>query len=134
MEAAIAINWWAVILAAVVKFLIGGVWYAPQVFGKRYEELSGVKLEGSSMTVALVVQFIVVLVMAYILGRFVDHYGATSLINGAVVGFMAWLGFVVTILLGQVFYEKRPLELFYIAAGYRLVGIVVMGAILGAWQ
>ena len=51
------------------------------------------------------------LVMAYILARFVVHYGATTLGDGVLIGFMAWLGFVVTIMVGGIFYEKKPMEL-----------------------
>ena len=43
----------------------------------------------------------------------------------------AWLGFVATIMLGQKYYENRSNELFSINAGYQLVGIVAMGAIIG---
>ena len=135
MEAAILVNWWAVIVAAVVKFLIGWGWYAPPVFGKQWAELSGRKMDDmSGLAPAIVVQLIGDLVMAYILARFVGHYGAVKLIDGAIVGFMAWLGFVATIMLSSVFYEKKPFQLFVINSGYQLVGIVVMGAILGVWQ
>jgi len=129
------INWWAVIIAAVVKFLIGWGWYAPPVFGKRWQDLSKISPEQSrsGLAPAIVVQIIGDLIMAYILARFIIHYGATDLIGGAFIGFMAWLGFVATIMAGAIFYEKRPPQLVAINAGYQLVGIVVMGVILGIW-
>lgn len=134
MEAAIAVNWWAIIIAAVAKFAIGAVWYTA-IFGRRYRALLGVP-EGASaqgMTPAFVVQIIGDLIMAYVLARFIGHYGATDLLGGAFIGFMAWLGFVVTIMVGTIFYEKKPGELIAINAGYQLVGLVVMGAIIGMW-
>lgn len=135
MEAAIAVSWWAIIVAAVVKFAVGWGWYAPPVLGKRWAELSGQSMtDTSGLMPAIVVQIIGDLVMAYILARFVIHYGATGLIDGAIIGFMAWLGFVATIMVTSIFYEKKPAELIAINAGYQLVGIVVMGAILGLWH
>lgn len=134
MEAAIDVNWWAVIIAAIVKFAIGAVWYTA-IFGKRYRELMGVP-EGSSqegLAPAMVVQIVGDLVMAYVLARFVGHYGAEGLMGGAFVGFMAWLGFVATIMVGTIYYEKKSVEFVAINAGYQLVGIVVMGAIIGWW-
>lgn len=134
MEAAIAVSWWAIIIAAIVKFAIGAVWYTA-IFGVRYRALMGVP-EGSSqegLVPAMVVQIIGDLVMAYVLARFIGHYGATGLVNGAFIGFMAWLGFVATIMVGSIFYEKKPGELVAINAGYQLVGILVMGAIIGWW-
>ena len=72
--------------------------------------------------------------MAYVLARFVLHYGAASILEGAVIGFMAWLGFVATVTLASVFYESRPSRLWVINNGYLLLSLVVMGAILGAWH
>jgi hypothetical protein len=88
----------------------------------------------SAMAPAMVVQLVGDLVMAYILARFIVHYGDPSLVGGAIVGFMAWLGFVATLMAASMFYEKKPGELIAINAGYQLVGIVVMGAIIGWWQ
>lgn len=128
------VNWWAVIVAAIVKFVIGGIWYMP-LFGKQYRALMGVA-EGSEMTglgPALAVQFVGDLVMSYILARFIIHYG-TGLGVGILIGFMAWLGFVAAATVPQRFYERRPWTLWAINNGYLLVGIVVMGAILGWWH
>ena len=131
----VAINWLAVIVAAVVKFAIGAVWFTA-LFGKRWRALQGVP-EGA------------------VDGRpchrddradhrrpdhglrpgpLLGHYGATDLWDGVLIGFMAWLGFVATIMVGQIFYEKKKPELIAIGAGYQLVGIVVMGAILAVWH
>jgi hypothetical protein len=129
-----AINWWAVIIAAIVKFVIGGIWYMP-LFGKQYRALMGV-LEGSDMSglgPALAVQLIGDLVMSYILARFIIHYG-TGLGLGILIGFMAWLGFVAAVTIPQRFYERRPWELWAINNAYLLIGMVVMGAILGWWH
>ncbi len=131
----VTVNWLAVIVAAVVKFGIGAVWFTA-LFGKRWRELQGVP-EGASMNglaPAMIVQIVGDLIMAYILARFIGHYGGYSLGSGVLIGFMAWLGFVATIMAGQIFYERKKPELVAIGAGYQLVGIVVMGAILGVWH
>src|SRR5580765_953604 len=36
------VNWLAVLVAAVLKFVIGGVWYSPPVFGPRWGAIVGV--------------------------------------------------------------------------------------------
>jgi len=133
------VNWWAVIVAAIVKFVIGGIWFMP-LFGKQYRALMGVA-EGAEMTglgPALAVQLVGDLVLSYVLARFIIHYGASfggvSLGVGVLIGFMAWLGFVAAITVPQRFYERRPWALWAITNGYLLVGMVVAGAILGWWQ
>ncbi len=129
------VSWLAIIVAAIVKFIIGSVWYTV-LFGRQYRELQGVP-EGASQSglgVAMLVQIIGDLIMAYILARFIEHYGVGGIGGGILIGFMAWLGFVATIMAGTIFYEKKPPMLAYINAGYQLVGIVLMGAILGIWR
>ena len=35
------INYWAVVVAAVVAFVVGAVWYTPLLFGNEYMKLRG---------------------------------------------------------------------------------------------
>jgi ABC-type antimicrobial peptide transport system permease subunit len=131
----IMVNWLAILVAAIAKFAIGAVWYAP-LFGRQWRELQGIP-EGSppdGMVQAMVVQIVTDLVMAYILVRFIIYYGSADLLSGAFVGVMAWFGFVITIMVGAIFYERRPPMLVAINGGYQLLGLAVMGAILGAWH
>jgi hypothetical protein len=130
-----AVNWLAIIIAAVVKFGIGAVWYTA-LFGKQWRALQGIP-EGSPQTglvPAMGVQIVGDLIMAYILARFIGHYGIPGIGGGVLIGFMAWLGFIATIMVGSIFYERKPPMLVYINAGYQLVAIVIMGAILGIWS
>jgi len=132
MEDLVSVSWLAIVIAAVVKFAIGAAWYATPVFGKQWQAAAGIEPDPSVMPRAIVVGIIGDLIMAYILARFIGHYATDGLIAGAVVGAMAWLGFVATVMLGGMMYESRKMSLFYINGGYQLVGIVVMGAIIGA--
>ena len=132
MSAIIAVNWIAVVVARVMRFAIGAGWYAPGVFGRRWQEGGGLQRGPSEMPSALAVQGIGSLVMAWVLAQVIGHYGATGAVDGALVGFLMWLGFVVTIMLPGVMFEKRPMSFFAIYSGYQLVTLVVMGAILGA--
>jgi hypothetical protein len=136
MEPAVVdISWLAVIVAAVVKFLIGWGWYSPALFGKQWQQLNKMTAAEvqANMVPALVAEAIGDLVMAYILARFVGHYGFGFGI-GVLVGFMAWLGFVATVLANQIFYERKPQQLILINGGYLLVSLVIMGAIVGIWH
>lgn len=128
------ISWLAVIVAAAIKFLIGWGWYSPMLFGKQWQELAKVSSADmmAGMTPALIAEGIGDLIMAYILARFVAHYGH-GFSNGLLVGFMAWLGFVATVMANQIFYERKPQQLIVINAGYILVSLLVMGALLGVW-
>ena len=82
---------------------------------------------------ALIAEGIGDLIMAYVLARFVEHYGFGFGI-GLLVGFMAWLGFVATVMANQIFYERKPQQLVVINGGYTLVSLLIMGALLGVWH
>jgi hypothetical protein len=129
------VNWIAVIVAAVVRFGIGAAWYTA-LFGKRWRELQGVpeNAAATGMGQALAAGFVADLVMAFVLALFVGWYGAVDLWGGLVVGFLAWLGFVATVMAGTIFYEKKSPELIAINLGYQLISMLVMGAILGLWH
>jgi hypothetical protein len=133
--AVVEISWLAVIVAAVVKFLIGWGWYSPALFAKQWQQLNKMTAAEvqANMVPALIAEAIGDLVMAYILARFVGHYGFGFGI-GVLVGFMAWLGFVATVLANQIFYERKPQQLILINGGYLLVSLIIMGAILGVWH
>lgn len=130
----LTVSWVAIVIAAIVKFGIGAIWYTA-LFGERYRALLGVPADAQAgnMAPAFATQIVGDLIMAYILARFIVYAGDPTLISGVLVGFMAWLGFVATIMAGTIYYEKRPPEFVAINAGYQLVGIVAMGAIIGWW-
>lgn len=136
MEAAITISWLGVIVAAVVKFLIGWGWYSPMLFGKQWQDLAKVTPEQvqAGLMPALIAEGIGDLIMAYVLARFIAHYGSNDLVGGAFIGFMAWLGFVATVFANQIFYERKPQQLVFINGGYMLVSLIVMGGIIGILQ
>ena len=48
-------------------------------------------------------------------------------------GFFVSLMFMATAIGMTYLFERRPLKLFLINAGYQVVNCVVMGAILGVW-
>lgn len=66
----------------------------------------------------------------FVLSKFVAAMGATSIGAGISVGFWAWLGFVATVTLASVLYERRPMSLYILNNGYQLVSLAIMGAIL----
>lgn len=134
--AGIDISFWAVLVAAVVSFVIGFVWYHPKVFGTQWMGLVGMTPESMSeaqkgMGGRMVAAFVAQLVLAYILGYFLIAMKATgSFAGGAEVAAWLWLGFVATVGLGVVLWERKPIQLFLINSIHWLVAMVVAGGIL----
>ena len=127
------VSWLAVIVAAVVGFVIGFIWFLPQVFGRQWAAASGRTLPapGEVAYSSIAIGAVASLVTAYVLALLAGAVGATTLVDGAILGFVAWLGFIATSTVNAVLYEGRNTTWWSITAGYWLVILVVMGAVIG---
>ena len=132
-----AINFWAVLVSAIVSYSIGSLWYSPMLFGNVWAYYMGItpeKMKGAGMGKIYVGSFIATLVMAYVLAHFIIVGGAGNIASGAEIAFWIWLGFVATIALGSIFWENKAKKLYLINVGYQLVSLTVMGIILALWR
>ena len=125
------LNWLVVLLATVVPFVLGAVWYGP-LLGKRWMAGAGMTEEkvaqanmGRTFGVAFLLQAVQVVVLAIFIGS--DAGLAVGLLAGVLVG-AAW---VATAFGGVYLFEQRPLDHFLVNAGYMVVSFSVMGAVLG---
>jgi hypothetical protein len=127
------VNWLAVIVAAVAGIIVGFIWYAPPVFGRRWARASGVELPqpGEVQPMTYVGAVVTAAVTAYVLAVLIGGLGAASLVDGVIVAVVAWLGFVATWLASGVFFERRSTEWWAINAGQAIVSLAIMGAIIG---
>jgi Protein of unknown function (DUF1761) len=127
------INILAVVVAAIVVFLVGGVYWA--VFTPAWSRRLGTPAEEARPTPArLGVAFVTRIVVACVLAVFVGWAGAQGFAGGAEIGFLAWLGFVMPLALGQAAFEGKSWQVVAIGLPESLIGFVLMGAIVGAWS
>jgi hypothetical protein len=129
------VNPWAVLAAAVSTFLIGGLWYSPALFAGAWQKAAGLSdedLKRGSPARIFGGAFVLALVMAANLAAFLGR--DAGLTWGMTAGALAGAGWVATAFGVIYLFERRPLKLFLVNAGYQVVAFVVMGAILGAWK
>ncbi len=116
-------------IASLASSIIGSLWYMP-LFGKIWRKEMGIMniQEGSKkqMYIGMGVQFITDMLSVFIVVLISMFSGFSPLVVAPVV----WLGFIAPIMLGSVLYERRSWTLFAINAGYRLVALVAMAAVL----
>ena len=130
-----SINGWAVLVAAVVGYAIGAVWYAPPVFGKRWlAALGKSKDQLGDPLKPMVVQFFLALVVAAVLAAVVVRFGAVTWIEGAAIGFVLSVGLVSTSLLTAWMFGGFDMKLYRLQVGCKVVQFTAMGAILGTWR
>ncbi len=127
-----AVNYVAVIAAAVAAFVIGAIWYAPPVFGNRWIALLGkTQAQLGQPGPAFALGIVAALVNAWVLAVLVATIGTKTLSDGAVLGFFVWLGFMATLTAAQGVFEKRPWSLWVLNNAHNVIVQVVMGAIIG---
>ena len=127
----------AVIVAAVVFFALGAVWY--NVFstpwlagiGKTAEQITR-ESDGSPMP--YVIGFVAILVMCYTLAWIIARGPEPTASNGALTGATVALGVVGAALALNYGFEARGITLWLINTGYDLIGLVIAGAIIGGWR
>jgi hypothetical protein len=134
------INYAAVVVSALVYWMLGGLWYSPLLFGNKFieimrwspEQVALIEAEGASGQVALA--FIGSLITAYVLAHIVRYTSGENALDGAKTGLWLWLGFIAMSNLNTVFFEYRPLSLYLINVSYHLVAFLSMGALLAVWR
>ena len=129
-------NYWAVLVCGAVYWLIGGLWYG-LVFGNRWmalEHMTAATAASMSPVGPYIITFLLDLVITFFLAQICAWRNANTAERGAAVGTILWIGVVAPIAFTTSMYEMRPAELFAINNLYPLVGLVVTGAILGAWH
>jgi hypothetical protein len=129
------LNIWAVIVAAISTFLIGGLWYSPAVFGKAWMRENGFTEEGmknSNMVKIFGLSFFLAFIASINLAMFMGPEDRWEM--GAFWGFLAGFGWVATFVGTHYLFERRSFTLFLINAGYSIVALTVMGVILAAWK
>ena len=129
------LNWVAIIVAAVSAFILGGLWYSPLMFVKRWMKETGITEESTKKNNRVKIfslAFLLSLVASFSLGMIIgtDKDGAT----GALAGLTAGLGWVFTFMGISYLFEARTLAHFLINAMYSVVSLTLMGFIIGIWQ
>ena len=135
-----AVNYWAVLIAAIAGWLLGAAWY--MALAKPWMTAHGWTSEadvlgpsGKTSPIPFIVSFIAELVMAWVLFGILWHVGGGrfTIANGIVSAVLVWLGFIVTTISVNYAFSKKPPALIAIDAGHWLAVLLLMGIILGAW-
>jgi hypothetical protein len=133
------INYPAVLVATIVHFLIGGLWYG-LLFSNKFIELIAwspeklQEMQNHNPAKEMMIAFISALVLVYILAHFVQYTKARTALDGIQTAFWLWLGFIATTQLATVVFEERKLGLYLINVGYQFVACSLAGVILTLWK
>ncbi len=132
-----SINHLAVIVCAIILWILGAAWYSPVMFAKKWMQLIGITREPGKrdgLLLGMTASFLGDVVMSFILANIIVWSNTTGFARGAVLGVLMWIGFIAAPNLPQGLYEKRPFKLFAINSGYWLLGLFVVGGVLAIWR
>ena len=130
------INFLAVLIAAVVAWLVSAGWYMS--LGKIYQAAQGKtpeqckeEMKKPGVFLPFLYAFIGNLVIAWMLAGVLGHLGQVTPKNGVISGAFLWFGFILTTMVVNFFFSGRDKRLLFIDLGNWLIVLVVMGAVIG---
>jgi hypothetical protein len=128
------INFLAVFTAAIVSFLVGGLWYSLLFKGAwmRANKFKEEDLMKGNPALIFGLSFVFSLIMAFNLAAFIG--AEASLTWGLTAGGLAGAGWVGTAIAVTALFERRSLHYVLINCLYWIVAFVLMGGILGVWH
>ena len=140
----LGINFTAILVAVVINFILGFIWYTP-LFGKAWGREMGfdpnMQPEKSTMMKGMAFMVIGNFLFAYVFAHNIAAWQfvpgmdqmspAASALNAAI---FTWLGFYLPGELGATVWEKKSWKLFGINTGYHLASLLIVAFILTYWK
>jgi hypothetical protein len=133
----VIINNWAVLLGTVVSMFLGFMWYGP-LFGKEWSKLTKVTQEqmkkGNSVAMigAVVSSVMLTYVLAHVTYLSYRFFGGSFASAAFRSAFWMWLGFQALVIWQHDAFEQRRRKLTVLNAGYELVRIMAVAAVIAA--
>ena len=133
------VSYLPVLVAAVVVFVLGWLWYSPLLFYNPWMRLRGLDpvaaMAGAKMPAGkLVVEFARCLLLAYVIALLVTLLGIHHWTGAVHFGLLLWIGFPVVLLTGSVLWDNIPWKVAAIHAGDWLVKLLVIPIIVSLWR
>lgn len=130
-----SINWLSVIVATLIYFFLGALWYSPVMFAKKWMELRNIKesdIDGPN-PVIFIYSFILQFIAVASLALFITAMGISTAFNGAIIGFGAGAGILFALAGTTGIFSELKMQLHFLDSGYHVVGLTIAGIILGWW-
>lgn len=125
-------NIWAVVLAAVSSFLLGGLWYSPILFGGAWVRENGGQMQQGHPAKVFGVSFLFSLLAAACFAVWLgpEPVLADALKAGVIVG----IGFVAASFGINYQFAQRTFKLWLIDGGYHVLQFLLFALVLGLWH
>ena len=156
-------NFYAILVAAASTLVVGAVWYSPMLFANAWMKETGLteeQLKKGNMLKIFGLTFIFSIMIAMIMQVLTIHqFGAIGMVggdptkalpsynafmadygtvfrtfkHGALHGFITGLFFALPLIAINGLFERKSWKYIFIHAGYWIVSLTIMGAIVCGW-
>jgi Protein of unknown function (DUF1761) len=139
LDALGGLNWLAVIVATIVYFALGALWYSPVAFGKPWQRAIGwdeAQQSGASPAI-YVGPALFALVSTIATAMLANATGSTDIGSGLVLGLIVGIGYGLTLTAYEALFAPNrpgPWVWFAITGSYHLVGLLIAAVIVSAWR
>lgn len=134
------LNWPAVAVAALAYFGLGALWYSKALFAKRWiadlkidvndpEAKKGMGMMFGGSLLMMFVQSLAIAILAERLG-----IRGAGWMSGLKLGALTGCCLCAATVGVNYLYEKKPMSLFLINAGYAIVGNIIAAVIICSWE
>ncbi|TMM47379.1 DUF1761 domain-containing protein [Qipengyuania marisflavi] len=127
-----AVNWWAVVLAALAGFVVGGIWYGP-VMGKKWLGAVGLteeQVKNANMAMVYGGAFLFSLLASWTLAHTFDSYAQDlSVMAKVMTALGVAVGFIIPAIGTNYLFSQKSKALFFIDAGYWALFYIAMGVV-----
>lgn len=125
----------AVLVASLVYFFLGALWYSPALFGPLWIKLSNISPDKSKSIAGLMVAtYLLNLVISFAIAYLVITSSSAGMGGGLCLGVLIAFGLIATTMAINALYSEKPFKLYLIDTGYHVGGIILAAVILALWQ
>jgi hypothetical protein len=129
-----SLNWLAVLAGALLNMLVGFLWYSPMLFGNLWLRLIGKRAEDiQAKTTDFVFSFLAALITAIVLAILVRGMGASTALEGLLLGAVIWIGIGATGTLVYSIFEGPPKSVWLLHGAYQLLVFALQGLLFAVW-
>ena len=132
-----SVNYLAVLAGGVAYMILGALWYSPALFGKAWMKGIGkteAQIKADFKPISYLWAFLGSLVGSYGIARLFALAGGGEMMTAIIIALVGGVCLVGATFFVNDTFDARPRSLTFINILYHLVGLVVAGAIIGAWQ
>ncbi len=140
LDALSGMNWLAVIVATIVYFALGALWYSPIAFGKPWQRAIGwdeAQQQGGTSPMIYAGPALFALVSTIATAMLANATGSTDVGSGVVLGLVIGIGFGLALTAYEALFAPNrpgPWVWFAITGSYHLIGLLVAAVIVSAWR